>query len=117
LTTSNRPRSRGCPGTTWLGRTNTSTASRVPRAEFEATWREGDAARSPQSPRWTRSASQFQLDEPTSGLDARLADELVEGALTAAGERSVMVTHRAAEAARCDAAVALEAGHVVQVQD
>jgi len=54
------------------------------------------------------------LDEPTSGLDAQLADELVEGVLGAAGERSVLViTHRAAEAARCDATVALEAGRVV----
>jgi ATP-binding cassette, subfamily C, bacterial CydC len=54
------------------------------------------------------------LDEPTSGLDARLADELVDGVLAAAGERSVLViTHRSSEAARCDATVALEAGRVV----
>jgi ATP-binding cassette subfamily C protein CydC len=57
------------------------------------------------------------LDEPTSGLDAGLADELLQGVLQAAGTRSVLViTHRAAEAARCDAAVALEAGRVVSTQ-
>ncbi len=57
------------------------------------------------------------LDEPTSGLDPQLADELLEGVLEAAGERSVLViTHRAAEAARCDTTVALEAGRVVTTQ-
>jgi len=57
------------------------------------------------------------LDEPTSGLDPRLADELLEGVLEGAGERSVLViTHRAAEAARCDATIALEAGRVVTTQ-
>jgi ATP-binding cassette, subfamily C, bacterial CydC len=55
------------------------------------------------------------LDEPTSGLDPRLADELMDGVLTAAGGRSVLViTHHAAEAARCDVTVTLEAGHVVR---
>jgi ATP-binding cassette subfamily C protein CydC len=54
------------------------------------------------------------LDEPTSGLDPDLADQLVAGVLHAAGARSVLlITHRAAEAARCDAAVALEAGRIV----
>lgn len=54
------------------------------------------------------------LDEPTSGLDTALADELIEGVLATAGERSVLViTHRAGEAARCDAAVTLEAGRIV----
>jgi thiol reductant ABC exporter CydC subunit len=54
------------------------------------------------------------LDEPTSGLEATLADELIEAVLAAAGARSVLViTHRAAEAARCDVTVALEAGRVV----
>ena len=54
------------------------------------------------------------LDEPTSGLDPRLADDVVEGVLAAAGARSVLViTHRAAEAARCDHTFALEAGRVV----
>jgi ABC-type transport system involved in cytochrome bd biosynthesis fused ATPase/permease subunit len=57
------------------------------------------------------------LDEPTSGLDAGLADELIGGVLRAAGERSVLViTHRATEAARCDATVALEAGRVVSAE-
>ncbi len=57
------------------------------------------------------------LDEPTSGLDVGLADELIQGVLRAAGDRSVLViTHRASEAARCDAAVTLEAGHVVTAQ-
>ena len=54
------------------------------------------------------------LDEPTSGLDPELADGLLAGVFEAAGERSVLlVTHRAAEAARCDTAVALERGRVV----
>ena len=54
------------------------------------------------------------LDEPTSGLDPALADEVLSGVLAASGERSVLViTHRAHEAARCDAMVTLEAGHVV----
>ena len=58
------------------------------------------------------------LDEPTSGLDAELADRLVAAVLAEAGEdRSVLViTHREAEAARCDTVVALEAGHVASVQ-
>ncbi len=57
------------------------------------------------------------LDEPTSGLDAQMADELMDGVLAAAGDRSVLViTHRAEEAARCDATVALEAGRVVRPQ-
>ena len=57
------------------------------------------------------------LDEPTSGLDAGLADELVDGVLRAAGDRSVLIiTHRDAEAARCDATVTLEAGRVVPAQ-
>jgi ABC-type transport system involved in cytochrome bd biosynthesis fused ATPase/permease subunit len=57
------------------------------------------------------------LDEPTSGLDPLLADELLRGVLAAAGERSVLlITHRAAEAERCDLTVALEAGRVVLPQ-
>jgi ATP-binding cassette subfamily C protein CydC len=57
------------------------------------------------------------LDEPTSGLDPALADELMDGILAAAGERSVLViTHRAAEAARCDVVVTLEAGRVLPPQ-
>jgi ABC-type transport system involved in cytochrome bd biosynthesis fused ATPase/permease subunit len=54
------------------------------------------------------------LDEPTSGLDPELADRLLDAVFEAAGRRSVfLVTHRAGEAARCDAAIALEAGRVV----
>jgi ATP-binding cassette, subfamily C, bacterial CydC len=54
------------------------------------------------------------LDEPTSGLDPVLADELMDGVFAHAGERSILViTHRAAEAARCDTVVTLEAGRVV----
>ena len=54
------------------------------------------------------------LDEPTSGLDPGLADELLNGVFAAAGARSILVvTHRDAEAARCDAVVTLEAGRVV----
>jgi ATP-binding cassette subfamily C protein CydC len=57
------------------------------------------------------------LDEPTSGLDPALADEVLRGVLTAAGERSVLlITHRAHEAARCDETVTLEAGVVVPTQ-
>jgi thiol reductant ABC exporter CydC subunit len=53
------------------------------------------------------------LDEPTSGLDAALADHVVEGVFAAAGTRSVLfITHRAAEAARCEEIVSLEAGRV-----
>jgi ABC-type transport system involved in cytochrome bd biosynthesis fused ATPase/permease subunit len=54
------------------------------------------------------------LDEPTGGLDAPLADQLIDDVLAAAGPRSVLlITHRASEAARCDAVVTLEAGRVV----
>jgi ABC-type transport system involved in cytochrome bd biosynthesis fused ATPase/permease subunit len=57
------------------------------------------------------------LDEPTSGLDQQLADEVLEGVLAAAGERSVLViTHRVAEARLCDVTLALEAGRVVAPQ-
>jgi ABC-type transport system involved in cytochrome bd biosynthesis fused ATPase/permease subunit len=57
------------------------------------------------------------LDEPTSGLDPVLADELMDGVFAAAGERSILViTHRAAEAARCESVVTLEAGRVVSPQ-
>ena len=54
------------------------------------------------------------LDEPTSGLDAALADQLVDGVLAAAGARSVLlITHRVAEAARCEDSITLEAGRVL----
>ncbi len=53
------------------------------------------------------------LDEPTSGLDATQADLLLDTALAAASDRSVLlITHRAAEAGRCDTTVTLEAGRV-----
>ncbi len=58
------------------------------------------------------------LDEPTSGLDERLAGDVLDGVLAAAaaGGRSVVViTHRPAEAARCDVTLTLEAGRVVAV--
>jgi len=60
------------------------------------------------------------LDEPTSGLDPVLADQLLDGVVAeaaAAGRSVLLVTHRAAEAARCDATVALEAGRVVPAAD
>jgi thiol reductant ABC exporter CydC subunit len=54
------------------------------------------------------------LDEPTSGLDHPLADQLLTDVLAAAGHRSViLITHRPAEAARCDAIVQLESGRIV----
>jgi ATP-binding cassette, subfamily C, bacterial CydC len=53
------------------------------------------------------------LDEPTSGLDTDLAARLLDDVLAAAGDRSVLlITHRAPEAARCDATVTLEGGRV-----
>ncbi len=55
------------------------------------------------------------LDEPTGGLDAPVADALVGSVLAAAAaeRRSVlMITHRPAEAARCDVTIALEAGRI-----
>jgi ABC-type transport system involved in cytochrome bd biosynthesis fused ATPase/permease subunit len=58
------------------------------------------------------------LDEPSSGLDPSLAESLVESTLAAAGGRSVLlVTHREAEAARCDTTVAMEAGRLVHDPD
>jgi thiol reductant ABC exporter CydC subunit len=54
------------------------------------------------------------LDEPTSGLEVALADQLLDDVMAAAGERSVLlITHRAAEAARCATTVTLEGGRVV----
>jgi len=58
------------------------------------------------------------LDEPTAGLDAPLADRLIAGVLAAAGTRSVLlITHRASEASRCDAAILLEDGLVVSISN
>ncbi len=54
------------------------------------------------------------LDEPTSGLQAALAEQVLDGVLGAAGGRTVLlVTHRAAEANRCDQVLTLEHGAVV----
>ena len=54
------------------------------------------------------------LDEPTSGLQAALAEQVAEGVLGAAAGRTVLlVTHRAAEADRCDHVLTLEHGTVV----
>lgn len=54
------------------------------------------------------------LDEPTSGLDAALAEKLVDGVLAAAGTRSVLlITHRTAEAARCEETLTLEAARLI----
>ena len=54
------------------------------------------------------------LDEPTGGLDTALAEHLINDVLAAAGRRSVvLITHRASEAAQCDAIVTLEEGRVV----
>jgi ATP-binding cassette subfamily C protein CydC len=54
------------------------------------------------------------LDEPTNGLQAALADQLIDDVLVAAGERSVLlVTHRVAEAQRCDTTLTLENGGTV----
>jgi ABC-type multidrug transport system fused ATPase/permease subunit len=56
------------------------------------------------------------LDEPTSGLGPALADEVLDGALAAAartGRSVLVVTHRDAEAARCETTLTLEAGRVV----
>ena len=56
------------------------------------------------------------LDEPTSGLDPPLADAVLDGVLDAAassGRSVLLVTHREAEAARCDVRLTLESGAVV----
>ncbi len=59
------------------------------------------------------------LDEPTSGLHPQLADAVLDGVLHAAassGRSVLLVTHREAEAARCETRLALEAGRVVPAQ-
>ncbi len=54
------------------------------------------------------------LDEPTAGLDPDQADRLIDDVLASAGERSVLlITHRAAEADRCDRTLVIEGGRVV----
>jgi putative ABC transport system ATP-binding protein len=57
------------------------------------------------------------LDEPGSGLDAPTADQLLAGVQAAAAERGqslVLITHRAAEADRCDQVVRLQQGRIVK---
>ncbi|MGP0031695.1 MAG: thiol reductant ABC exporter subunit CydC [Acidimicrobiales bacterium] len=54
------------------------------------------------------------LDEPTSGLDDEVADRLIGDVFRAAGDHSVLlITHRPAEADRCQTTVTLEAGRAV----
>ncbi len=56
------------------------------------------------------------LDEPTSGLDPQLADAMLDGVLGAAaasGRSVLLITHRQAEAARCESTITLEAGRVL----
>jgi ATP-binding cassette, subfamily C, bacterial CydC len=56
------------------------------------------------------------LDEPTSGLDPELADSVLDGVLGAAaasGRSVLLITHRPAEAARCESTLALETGRAV----
>ena len=69
------------------------TGSRPRSARTEWRSREASADASP----WPAPCSPRDrvviLDEPTSGLDPRLADELIEGVLHAAGDRSVLVDH------------------------
>jgi thiol reductant ABC exporter CydC subunit len=63
-------------------------------------------------------ASVIVLDEPTSGLEHPVGDRLLDQVLAAAGDRSVLVvTHRAADAAKCDSSVTLEAGRLVAAPD
>jgi ABC-type transport system involved in cytochrome bd biosynthesis fused ATPase/permease subunit len=53
------------------------------------------------------------LDEPTSQLDAPTASELVRDALTAAGDRSVLlITHRPEGLELVDEVVALDEGRI-----
>jgi thiol reductant ABC exporter CydC subunit len=59
------------------------------------------------------------LDEPTSGLDPALADRVLDRVLEEAARTSrsvLLITHRDAEAARCDVVLALEAGHLASVE-
>jgi thiol reductant ABC exporter CydC subunit len=53
------------------------------------------------------------LDEPTAGLDTRQADQLTDDVLAAASGRSVLlITHRAAEADKCQRTISMEAGRI-----
>jgi ABC-type transport system involved in cytochrome bd biosynthesis fused ATPase/permease subunit len=54
------------------------------------------------------------LDEPTAGLDTRQGDQLTDDVLAAAAGRSVLlITHRAAEAAKCQRTISMEAGRII----
>ncbi len=54
------------------------------------------------------------LDEPTAGLDTRQADQLTDDVLAAAAGRSVLlITHRAAEADKCQRTISMDAGRIV----
>ena len=54
------------------------------------------------------------LDEPTAGLDTRQADQLTDDVLAAAVGRSVLlITHRAAEADKCQRTISMEAGRII----
>jgi ATP-binding cassette subfamily C protein CydC len=55
------------------------------------------------------------LDEPTEGLDPAAADEVLAGALAAAGDRTVvLVTHRLSGLAGFDEVAVLDGGRVVR---
>jgi thiol reductant ABC exporter CydC subunit len=54
------------------------------------------------------------LDEPTAGLDARQADQLTDDVLAAAAGRSVLlITHRGAEADKCQRTISMDAGRII----
>jgi thiol reductant ABC exporter CydC subunit len=54
------------------------------------------------------------LDEPTAGLDTQQADQLTDDVLAAAAGRSVMlITHRAAEADKCQRTISMDAGRII----
>jgi len=54
------------------------------------------------------------LDEPTAGLDSRQADQLTDDVLAAAAGRSVLlITHRAAEADKCQRTISMDAGRII----
>lgn len=54
------------------------------------------------------------LDEPTAGLDTGQADQLTDDVLSAAAGRSVLlITHRAAEADKCQRTISMDAGRTI----
>jgi thiol reductant ABC exporter CydD subunit/thiol reductant ABC exporter CydC subunit len=63
-----------------------------------------------------RNAGVWVLDEPTEGLDGPTADRMMQGILTAArGRTLVVITHRPVASARFDRLLRLEAGQVLAV--